>query len=200
VSYAQFGEDAILARFAAQLNAPHYFVDIGCGDGEHGSNTRAFAEIGWSGLWIDANMDAIAKAREACPWVNTYCAKIDLQRANYLTRFAPREFGILSIDIDGNDYHIWKAVCSTAWRPYLVCIEAQIQIPHDVPYIMPYDEHYVWDHKTHDCGASIVSLVDLGKEMGYCYLGKHPDEHSPNLFFVREDLRGRLDQRDCVEP
>lgn len=186
--FSQFTEDGITLELVRRLDPPHFFVEIGCGDGSE-NNTRVLAERKWSGLWIDSsNYTAI----NLFPWVNVRCAHMDIERAAYYVRFAPREFGVLSIDVDGMDYHLWKAFCEYAWKPWIVIIEAQIQKPFDEPYVQPYDETYAWDHETKENGASIFSLTELGKELGYECLGKCPDEGSPNLFFVRADLMGRL--------
>jgi hypothetical protein len=57
---------------------------------------------------------------------------------------------------------------------------------------MPFDPEYEWDQKSHDCGASVFSLVELGKKKGYTLVVRPSNPHSPNLFFVRDDLLPKL--------
>ena len=63
-----------------------------------------------------------------------------------------------SIDIDGNDYHAWKAV--SRYRPKVIVIEFNPTIPTHIRFVQPADQHI-------NQGASLLSLVELGKEKGY---------------------------------
>lgn len=190
--WSQFDEDVILLYLASKLNPPHSFVEIGCGDGSE-NNTRALAERGWTGLWIEADP---GRAIQADLIGEPLGVRVVCERMQRESTFAfPRVFGVLSIDVDGNDYHLWRALCSgpCAWDPYIVVIEAQIQQPYDAPFVMPYNSEWVWpdnpETETYRWGASVFSLIELGKELGYAYYGKPANPHSPNLIFIRNDLQ-----------
>jgi hypothetical protein len=172
-TFSQFQEDIVLLELVRRVNPPRFYVEIGAGDGTENC-TRILKEDGWQGLWFDP----LLGTGKVQPW----------QVHQRLTAAGcPFPFGVLSIDVDGNDYWLWEGFGKTWYRPAIVVIEAQIQRPFDVPYIMPFDAEYEWDHKSHDCGASVCSLVELGKKMGYTFVGKCPDYHSPNLFFVSDE-------------
>jgi hypothetical protein len=83
----------------------------------------------------------------------------------------PRDFDFLSIDIDGNDYHVWKAV--SRYRPKMACIEFNPTIPTAVRFVQRADPSV-------NQGASLLSLVELGKEKGYELVSVLPF----NAFFV----------------
>ncbi|MEO6573957.1 MAG: FkbM family methyltransferase, partial [Polyangiaceae bacterium] len=70
----------------------------------------------------------------------------------------PRDFDLLSIDIDGNDYHVWKA--TSVYQPKVVIIEFNPTIPTDIRFVQVADG-------TVTQGASLLALVELGKEKGY---------------------------------
>jgi hypothetical protein len=70
----------------------------------------------------------------------------------------PRDFDVLSIDIDGNDYHVWEAV--ERYRPKLVLVEYNPTIPTAVEFVQPRD-HGVSQ------GSSLKALVALGRRKGY---------------------------------
>ncbi len=70
----------------------------------------------------------------------------------------PVDFDVLSIDIDGNDYHVWTAV--KRYRPRLVVIEFNPTIPSTVEFIQKADMSV--NH-----GTSILSMSLLAKEKGY---------------------------------
>ena len=70
----------------------------------------------------------------------------------------PADFDFLSIDIDGNDYHVWQAV--REYRPKVVVIEFNPTIPNAVHWVQPDDPHV-------QQGASAAALVSLGERKGY---------------------------------
>jgi len=195
MSWSQFSEDEMLLGILAEMDPPHFFVEFGAGNGAENC-TRVLAEAGWDGVWMDAdpcNMPGLrAVAKECKGRVDTSWRQ--LTRQNMAEALAdhgvPKDFGVLSIDVDGNDYWLWYTI-PRMYRPAIVIIEAQIQKPHDEPYIMPYDPYYLWPHDDNECGASIASLRDLGSQLGYRFAGKCPDYHSPNLFFVLESYEKR---------
>jgi hypothetical protein len=70
----------------------------------------------------------------------------------------PKDFDVLSIDIDGNDYHVWNAVENYA--PRVVVIEFNPTIPTAVEFVQAADMNI-------NQGASIQSLVNLARGKGY---------------------------------
>ena len=90
---------------------------------------------------------------------------------------------LLSLDIDSNDYHVWKAI--TVIQPRVVCIEYNAKFRPPVEWIMPRDDAYVWNG-TDRMGASLSAMTKLGAEKGYALVGR--DIIGANAFFVREEL------------
>jgi hypothetical protein len=86
----------------------------------------------------------------------------------------PRGFDLLSIDVDGNDYHIWNAVRSC--DPKVICIEYNPTIPTELEFVQPADPKV--NH-----GASLLSLTKLGKCKGYQLVAVT----RLNAIFVREE-------------
>ena len=95
----------------------------------------------------------------------------------------PKELDLLSIDIDGNDYWVWKAIENYA--PRVVIIEYNACIPYEPAVTIPYKTDFIWD-KTDYYGASLSALVQLGKEKGYTLVAT--DGRGVNAFFVQEQL------------
>ncbi len=187
-TYSQFDEDRWIAELVKHPGIPRTFVEIGCGDGSE-NNTRLLLEQGWFGTWVDASPDNYVKASRINS--STLCMRVTCENLPPYN-FGFMDLGLLSIDVDGNDYHLWKRSRESGWRPWIVVIEAQIQKPFDEPYVMPYNPDWVWPDdpatETYDWGASVYSLIELGKAIGYTYVGKPENPHCPNLFFVRSDL------------
>jgi hypothetical protein len=178
--YSQFGETTILYDLVNRVldaggDVPPVAVEIGAGDGYHLSNIRGLMqEHGWDGWQYDFDPKCIASSPEV---VQEY---VNAENVNDLTPFQQSwGVGILSIDVDGNDYWIWKALRS---EPCLVVIEfnptlAGLQT-------IPYDPKFVWNKTDNYFGASFGALRALGRAKGYKLLKK---THC-NLIFVHHAL------------
>lgn len=95
----------------------------------------------------------------------------------------PKEFDLLSIDIDFNDYWVWKAI--DGYSPRVVVIEYNASIPPTESKTIIYNPNARWDG-TNYFGASLLALVKLGKRKGYALIGC--EKKGVNAFFVRNDL------------
>ena len=85
------------------------------------------------------------------------------------------EIGVLSIDIDGNDYHVWRG--SVKLSPAIVIIEFNPTIPADVVYAQPDDPDEAF-------GSSLAALTDLAADKGYRLVAAT----EWNAFFMQENL------------
>lgn len=184
--YSQFTQDGITEELVRLIDPPKYFVEIGAGhNGEN--NTHILLDHGWEGLMIEGKPDHFSQLRVAMigkPKVVTQFGFVTVENVNtYFDNFP--EAGFLSIDVDGNDYWLWKALKA---RPTIVVIEANTQKPEDEEFVAPYDPGFVWDHKTYENGASVASLKRLGTELGYQFVGRCSNPHAADLFFVRNDV------------
>lgn len=97
----------------------------------------------------------------------------------------PRVFDLLSIDVDGNDYWIWKAL---GHRPRAVVIEYNAHIPPGESRSIAYDPGFKWS-LTDYFGASLLALARLGKAKGYELV--YCEKAGVNAFFVEATLARR---------
>jgi len=165
---SQFGEDGILEKcFELIPESNRWCVEFGAWDGKHLSNTRnLIANHGWRSVLIEADRDKFAELRAAYSKnrrVTCLHKFVDFAGPNRLDQIlphtpVPRGLDLLSIDIDGNDYHVWQAV--EIYRPKVVVIEFNPSIPNDTIYIQDADPHI-------NQGASLRALIQLGKRKGY---------------------------------
>lgn len=174
--YSQNGEDGVLERLFEIFGVTNrQYVELGTGSGEE-CNTRLLRERGWSGVMIDCDYedDAIQLRRElvTAENINDLFAKYDV----------PDEFDLLSIDIDGNDYWVWKALAPN-YRPRIAVIEFNAGVPYELPVVMPYNATYRWAGQS-NCGQSLAALDKLSTARGYTIVYASP----PNAFLVRRDL------------
>lgn len=98
---------------------------------------------------------------------------------------AAGELDLLSIDIDGNDYHVLGAIRSL--RPRVLVIEYNGKFPPPMDLVLPYDPAHRWDG-TDYAGNSLQAIANLAKRCGYRLVGTNIT--GVNAFFVRSDLAG----------
>lgn len=99
----------------------------------------------------------------------------------------PREFDLLSIDVDGNGYYIWAAACGAGgYRPRVVVIEHNSSYRPPDDRVMAYDSSFGWDRKSVYFGASAQAMWALGARLGYRLV--HIESSGTNMFFVRNDV------------
>jgi hypothetical protein len=95
----------------------------------------------------------------------------------------PVEFDLLSIDIDRNTSHVWRALAHL--KPRIVVIEYNASIPRDDEWEIEYRANEGWDGSL-NFGASLKTLEILGRSLGYTLVGC--DLSGSNAFFIRRDL------------
>jgi len=123
--YAQNGEDKFLE---SQLPKGGWFVDVGAWNGRYLSNTYFLIEngaLGWNGLEIEADPNRVLEMKKHLPDRIYRIAKIvgenDLDELISMFPDIPKDFDLLSIDIDSYDYHVWKNL--VIYQPKFVIIE-----------------------------------------------------------------------------
>ena len=191
--FSQSGEDGVIEKILATLPAQNkWCVEFGAWDGKHLSNTRNLIEnANYSAVLIEADKIKFAELQNnysANPNVIPMNAFVGFSPDNNLDTLlaqtpAPLDFDFLSIDIDGNDYHVWKA-CAR-YRPKLVCIEFNPTIPTEVHFVQ--DSDPLVKH-----GSSLRALVELGQAKQYELVAVSP----VNAFFVDAQYFARLDIAD----
>jgi hypothetical protein len=185
--FSQNGEDGIFQELCRRLPVPHTFVEFGIQSGWEGNCVLLADVFGWSGLFIEYDSDGFRELERKYAYnsqVKTVCAKVTPQNVNSLFADAdvPPELGILSIDIDGNDYWVWKAI--TGYRPAVLIIEFNAGIPSKEPLVQPFNEGDPL--LTTFFGANLAALEKLGAAKDYELV--HTDIAGVNAFFVRRDL------------
>ena len=189
--YSQNDEDGVLAEIFRRIGTTsRYFVEFGVGNGTE-NNTLALLVQGWKGAWIEGDPNNCAIIGKALSrFLNDKsleAVQSFITAENIGTLFeslkVPPEFDLLSIDIDFNDYWVWKAI--QAYRPRVVVIEYNAGFGPSMEWKVPYAAERTWD-TTRNFGASLKSYELLGREKGYCLVGCSLT--GINAFFVREDL------------
>ncbi len=188
---SQNGEDGIISEIFNRIGVTNkFFVETGIGDGIENNTTHLILNK-FSGLWIESNSKSVKNIEKKVKNIihqNKLILKnafVNAENIEELFREAkvPNEFDLLSIDIDGNDYWVWKSIKN--YNPRLVVIEYNASLGPKVEWIMKYNPVYLWDGTSY-FGASLKALEILGQEKGYTLVGC--DFTGVNAFFVRSDL------------
>jgi FkbM family methyltransferase len=196
--HSQNGEDGILAEIFRRIGiTDRRFVEIGAGDGTENCTRELVAE-GFGGVWIEGDAVAAARARAtALPGVTVVGQRID--RDNLLPLLAaalvPAEPDLVVIDVDGNDYWLWRELAA-GHRPRVVVVEYNASYRPGACWVMPYDAAHRWDGSRH-FGASLEALVGLGRDLGYRLVGC--DRTGVNAFFVRDGIAAGFDGDGSAE-
>jgi hypothetical protein len=187
---SQNGEDGIIHEIFRRIGTSNrIFAEVGVGDGAE-NNTAFLLSQGWSGFWIDAE-DHFIQPLERQPTAqrNVRWLVSPVHRENIAELFqrlkVPREFDLLSLDIDQNTYYAWEGLRD--YRPRAVVVEYNAALPADVDWKVAYDPQRRWDD-TQNFGASLKAFELLGRQLGYSLVGC--EFIGSNAFFVRNDLVG----------
>ncbi len=190
--FAQWDEDGILAYLLDTVgDVPKRFVEIGVEDYTE-SNTRFLLRQGdWRGVVVEADPNYARRIRERKEsWMydlRLVEAFVNAENINDLVGFEG-EIGVLSIDIDGNDYWVWQAL--TVVRPAIVVVEYNGRLGPERAVTIPYEPTFTRMAASPTgiyYGASLAAMVGLGAAKGYDYVGSNSADI--NAFFVRSDVR-----------
>jgi hypothetical protein len=196
--FSQWGEDGIIQYLVRRVPIERrVFVEFGV-ENYLESNTRfLLTNNQWSGLVMDGSQENIDYVRrDPIYWAtNLKAERAFVTRENInellLRSGVSGDIGLLSVDIDGNDYWVWEAVEVVA--PRIVVCEYNSQFGPAAEVSTPYDAEFVRS-KAHFSriyyGASISALTTLAKRKGYSLVAANSAGN--NVFFVRDDLLGSL--------
>ena len=193
-AFSQWGEDGIIDWLIERLpGIPQRFVEFGV-EGYTEANTRLLLHSrNWQGLVIDGSQSHIERLQQREEyWRFNLTAVADfITRENINELIGENgmqgEVGLLSVDIDGNDYWVWEAI--DVISPWLVVCESNPVLGDLHALSIPYDPGFVASEAHYSqlyFGASLRALEILGKRKGYTLLGSN--SNGLNLFFVRNDI------------
>lgn len=193
--FSQFEEDGkLLFIFSIIGMTNKTFIEFGSDDGINSNSANLYFHHNWTGLFMDGNKKAIERGKYffgKYPHKHMYPPKfiysyINRDNINELIKSAglSGEIGLLSIDIDGNDYWIWDKIDIV--QPQVVIIETHNEFGlNDI--IVPYDPNYMYPGK-HPIyhGASPIAMTKLAKKKGYRLVGSN--DFGYNFIFIKNGL------------
>jgi hypothetical protein len=207
--HSQFEEDGILLFLFAVIGYGNKTaVEICAGNGIECNTANLILNHGWWGYLFDGDERRVAIGtafyRDS---VDTFLypprfkhAWITAENVNDLIRGAgiEGEIDLLSLDVDGMDYWIWRAI--ECIRPRVVVCETHNIIAPDDALTIPYDPHFVISVPDHH-SASLAAMAKLAAEKGYRLVGTH--RYGFNAFFIlngiADELLPAVTPRECLK-
>jgi hypothetical protein len=193
--FSQFGDDGIIQYLINRIHLPsaeQRFIEFGVENYREANTRFLLLNDNWSGLVMDGSENYISNIRsEQIYWRNDLTALarfITRENINSLIEEAGFDgrIGLLSIDVDGNDYWVWEAV--TAVDPAIVIVEYNgifgsheaVTIPYQADFVRQ-DAHYSYLY----WGTSLPALCHLAERKGYAWIGCNSAGN--NAYFVRNE-------------
>jgi len=175
--YSQFGEDGIIEQIFKQIPPrTRLCVEFGAWDGFHLSNTAHLWTNSWRAVLIEGDPYRFGSLVRRTRGYDTVCVNAFVSRDGpnsleaILSRYGVNEtIDLLSIDIDGDDYHIVASL--TTLRPRVLICEHNPTIPGESDLFGNYGDHF---------GCSAGALVRVAGEKGYRLVAMT----ETNCFFV----------------
>jgi hypothetical protein len=211
--YSQNAEDGITLALLERLGAGEKCcVEVGVEDGLE-CNTAILAYVfGWRALMIEGDSIKASVAHRAAERlaatpgaVRVENRFVTVENVNKIMDGAGfrGDIGVLSVDVDGVDYWLWKAI--TVVRPRVVIIEYNASLGPTASITVPYEAEFRAQQKhssRYYHGASLTALENLGRRLGYSLVTC--ESAGVNAFFVREDLAefagGARSAEECYLP
>ena len=198
-TFSQWNEDGIIQHLIRHVPIEHpAFIEFGVEDYREANTRFLLVNNGWRGLIVDGGEahQKFVYEQSTLGWrygIDARRAFVSPDTINGLFREAGfvGDIGLLSIDVDGIDYWMWRAI--EVVSPRIVVVEFNSTFGADHAITVPYDPDfdYVTAHYSYlYFGASLPAFFDLARQKGYRFVGC--ESHGANAFFVRDDVAGSL--------
>ena len=188
---SQFGQDGIIEHILDVIGeGTKRCVEFGFG--EECNTANLLSNHGWRGVLMDVELGVVSGGKlrwgEAVTAIQAFIEPSNID--DILKTYSPPNPDLLSVDIDGMDYHVWKAI--TSIDPRVVVIEYNASYGPDLSVTTPYSAGFQRrNFHMHYHGASLGALNKLAESRGYALVGC--ESHGIDAFFVKEkELRGDL--------
>jgi hypothetical protein len=195
--YSQTDEDGITLEILRRIDCLKNgtYGEYGVGNGTE-NNTLVLAALGWRGFWVGGEtlLPNINQGRG-----NKFCYVKDWITLDNIVKITSRclqqierdTIDVISIDLDGNDIHLIRALLATGLRPKLFIAEYNAKFPPPIEFEIVYDSKHIWDGDDY-FGASLTSLNKLFNKYNYRLICCNSHTGS-NAFFVDQKFSHSFD-------
>ena len=192
--FSQWGEDGIIDFLVSEVSIVNKtFIEFGVENFSESNCRYLLMKSDWNGFVMDSSQKNIKKLKNSYYFwkydLQTFVAFININNINELLIKSgfDRDLGILSIDIDGNDYHILNKI--DCFDPRIIICEFNPLFGNDRKITVPYDPKFYRTKKHYSnlyWGASINALRSLLTKQDYTLVGT--GMQGGNAYFIKNSL------------
>ena len=199
--FSQFGDDGIIQYLVDKLNIGyeyHNFIEFGVEDYSEANTKFLLLNNNWSGLILDSSKNNIEKIKKRnffwrfeLEAIECFITKENINSIILESNFNEKKIGILSIDVDGNDYWIWREI--NAIDPLIVIIEFNSTFGFNNKISIPYNSEFERSKAHHSnlyWGASLEAFKFLAKQKSYKFFTTNSAGN--NAYFVKDNIFDKL--------
>ena len=193
--FSQFGDDGIIQYLIKNVEIKNeIFIEFGVED-YHESNTRfLMMNNNWTGFVMDGSVKTMnSLKKQSWYWKYNLTQKavfIDKENINGLLKETGfTDIGLLHIDLDGNDCHIFAEIDLSQINPSIIILEYNSVFGEERPISVPYDKNFIRTRAHYSnlyWGASLAALNLVASRKGYALVGCNLAGN--NAYFVKKDL------------
>lgn len=189
--FSQNGEDGILDVLRSQLmSVNRYFIEIGASDGIENNSAWLVVAEKYSGIMVEGNLRLVERASRMVVGysLGVECRNMFVTLENVqdlMSLSLHKDPDIFSLDIDGNDYYIAKAVLDGGIRPKIFAVEYNSVYGPTQSVTVEYRDDFAFTaaHLTQlYYGVSIAGWRKLFEPRGYRFITV--DRNGVNAFFA----------------
>lgn len=180
-AFSQNEEDEIILEIVRRLQLERgYFVEFGVGNGLE-NNSLVLLANKWRGVWFGGGRLSVKgyspdQLRFEKVWISKNNVIELLQKVE-------QHQNLISVDLDGNDYHLVEELLANGANPDVFIVEYNAKFPPPIEFTIEYDSNHRWRGDDY-FGASLQSFVNLFADFNYSLVCCNIT--GSNAFFVRD--------------
>ena len=192
--FSQWGEDGIIQHLLDSIEIRNKtFIEFGVEDFFESNCRFLLMKDDWKGFVIDGSTSNIRRLKSSYFYWRHHLVAVDkfitIENINEIlaTSEFDEDLGILSIDLDGNDFFILEAINN--FKPRIVICEYNSLFGGSRKISIPYQPEFYRTKAHHSnlyWGASLGAITYLANKKGYSLVGT--GKMGSNAFYVRNDL------------
>ena len=199
--FSQSGDDGIIQFLIDKLEIDYEhqnFIEFGVEDYSEANTKFLLLNNNWSGLILDSSNENIENIKKKnffwkfeLEAIKCFIMKENINSIITNSNMNKKKIGILSIDIDGNDYWVWKEI--NVIDPLIVIVEYNSTFGFEKKISIPYKQDFERSKAHHSnlyWGASIEALKFLAKQKGYKFLTTNSAGN--NAYFIKENIFDKM--------
>ncbi len=192
--FSQWGDDGIIQHLVQSIEIKNKtFIEFGIEDFSESNCRFLLMKDNWKGFVIDGSETNIQRLKNAYFYWKYHLEAVDkfITKDNIEDILATSGFeedlGILSVDLDGNDFFILEAI--TKFKPRILICEYNAVLGMNRKITTPYKSDFRRTNAHYSnlyFGASLAAMTYLTDKKGYALVGTN--KSGINAFYVRKDL------------